>query len=149
MQPLFESLEARSLFSVTPIAAPHSAHPMLTTTFAPLVALQKMIGTWKGAIVVKGIHTQPVVLVISKQTASGKMSGLLTTPRDKSIKVKFVGTINAKGGVTIALIGVHPGGPINGTGTGALKAPGKAITFAMKFTQSGHVFPGSLVLKRV
>jgi hypothetical protein len=146
---LFESLESRSLFSVTPIAAGPVAEPSLAFTIAPLAKVAKLIGTWKGSINVVGVHSQPVTLVINAQNSTGALTGVLTTPADKSIHVKFRGTLKAKGVVTISLAGTHGGGPINGSGTGTLKAASTKITFVMAWKQGGHTFAGTLVLKKV
>jgi hypothetical protein len=148
MQPLFESLETRTLFSVTPIVAGPPADPTSAISITPFVALKKMIGTWKGSLTVVGIHSRPCKLVITKQTGSGKITGILTTPQDPTIHVALTGKVKSNGKVSITLVGSHLAGPINGTGTGKLKSGGKAITFTMVWSQNGATFPGSLTLKK-
>jgi len=149
MQPLFESLERRTLFSVTPIPADlppsTSALPVLVH---PLVALKNMKGTWNGAVLVTGVHAQSVKLTIRTQTSTGKLKGTLISTADPSILVAFSGKIRSNRKVSITLVGGHSGGAINGTGTGKLSKNGKSITFTMMFVQGGQSFPGTLTLTK-
>src|SRR5690242_11936372 len=103
MHPLFESLETRTPFSVTPIVASPPADPTSAITISPFVALKNMVGTWKGSLNVVGVHSRPVTLVITKQTGTGKITGTLTTPLDPSIHVAFSGKVKSNRKVTISL----------------------------------------------
>lgn len=149
MTPLFESLEGRNLFSATPIAAPTPPQASISMSFAPLAVLQKMVGTWKGTVYVAGVHSQPVKLIISSQTSTGKITGVLKSTKNSSINVAFTGKVKASGSVSISLLGGHSGGAINGTGSGKLKASATKISFTMAFVQGGRTFPGTLTLKKI
>ena len=149
MQPLFEALEGRNLFSVTPIGLGPQPQAEPAILVHPLVAIKKMKGTWSGAVLVTGIHTQSISLKITSQTSSGKLKGVLIATADPSIQVAFTGKIKSNRKVSITLTGGHSGGAINGTGTGKLSANGKAITFTMVFVQNGMSFPGTLTLTKV
>ena len=149
MSLFFESLEDRSLFSVTPIAAPPPTHAPLMMSVAPLAVLKKVVGTWKGSVNVVGVHSQPVKLTISSQTSTGRIAGTLKSTNDPSINVAFSGKVKSNGRVSITLLGSHSGGSINGTGSGKLKVNGTKITFTMTFTQGGQSFPGTLILRKL
>ena len=143
MNPFFESLESRRLFSVTPLSpvAPSAPREVIVQ---PLIA-KKMTGKWKGMVVVTNIQTQPVTVTI-KQKSNGKFTGMLTAVNDPTIQVAVSGKISSNGKVRITLKGIHSGGVIDGSGTGKLH--GKSITFTLVFQQNGVSFPGSLTLKK-
>jgi len=147
MQRFFESLESRSLFSVTPLSVvpPPRAEPAV---IQPLVALKKMSGKWSGTVVVTNIQTQPVTITINKQKPNGRFTGLLVAVNDPTIRVAITGRIRSNRRASITLVGNHSGGAIDGSGTGKLSSNGKTITFTLVFIQNGQQFPGTLTLKR-
>jgi hypothetical protein len=149
MQPLFESLEGRTLMSVSPVAlqSAERAQPALVT-IVPF-AIPKIVAKYKGTISIPGIHAQSVTITIKKETATGKLTGTLVANADPSIVVKVTGKVTASRKVTLVLTGSHSGGSINGTGTGKLSANGKTMTISMVFVQGGMNFNGTLTLKRV
>ena len=149
MQPLFESLEGRQLMSAAastlqPVA---QAQPAMATIL-PL-AVPKLVAKYKGLISIPGVHAQNIKLTISKETSTGKLTGLLVATSNPSIQVKVTGKVAANRKVTIVLTGSHSGGSINGTGTGKVSANGKTMTINMVFVQNGMTFTGTLTLKRI
>jgi len=149
MQKFFESLETRSLFSVAPVITGPPPASAVMSTFAVATPIPRVVGTWKGSVNVVGVHSQPVKLVITSQTSTGRFTGVLTTTKNKSIKVAVTGRVKSNGSVSITVGGTHSGGAINGTGSAKLKAAGKAISFTMSFVQGGRAFGGSLILKKL
>ncbi len=116
----------------------------------PLATLRaNLVGKWKGTVTVTGVHSQPVAVNISKQTSIGRLSGVLTTSQDSSIRVTFSGVSKANRKVSVVLKGTHPGGSIDGSGTGKVSTNGKTLSITMTFVQNGRNLPGTLILKRV
>lgn len=150
MSELFESLEGRSLMSGSPInfatffggSDSHSAIDM------PMAALPKVTGTWTGTVAIPGVHSKAVKIVFTKQTSSGTLTGVLTSPSDSSIKVTVTGKVKSNGTVSIKLNGGHKGGAINGSGSGKLKSTNKSLTLSIGFIQGTHTYPGTITLKK-
>ncbi len=118
----------------------------LASPSAP-VALPSMVGTYKGTLNIPSVgHYKTTVLSITSQSASGAFSGTLVA--DSAVSVNVSGTISANRTFKISVVTPpntnHPGGPINGTGTGTLDATGKIVAMNLNFTAYGTVLPGTV-----
>ena len=144
----FETLESRSLLSAAPVHAAAALHADPQAVIQTLATkLPKINGNYSGSIIVNGVHTRGITLSITKQTAKGAFSGVLTSTQDASIKVTVTGTVTGAKTFTIKLKGTHSGGPINATGTGTI-AKGK-LSSPLTFTQGSSGFSGSISVKKV
>ena len=146
-----ESLENRCLLSAVSLA-PFPAHAAKTALVAPAIpgsqvpqlssaalapmattALRNVVGTYTGSISVKGVHKQAVTLTVTSQNADGTFIGTLT---GQGTTVDVTGQVLPNNKITMTLDSTrHPGGQINGTGTG--KISGKAalkLSLKMSFT---------------
>lgn len=111
------------------------------------VTLPSMVGTYSGTLDIPAVsHYKNAVLNITSQNSSGLFSGTLTA--DSAVSVNVTGTIAANRTFTVTVVTPantnHPGGPINGTGTGTLDATGKIVAMNLNFTAYGTVLPGTV-----
>lgn len=150
-----EAMESRTLLSAAPVylAPPREMDAgavvqPVSVLASPLVkALAKIAGKYSGTVVVTGVHTRPVNVTL-KESASGKLSGTLTSPQDDSIKVKISGKVTSTKKFSFTLSnGSHAGGAIAGSGTGSVK--GTTLSITMTFVQGGQNIPGKLTLRRL
>lgn len=151
MSRFMESLESRSLLSVSPVFA--GMPPLATqsaTTIVPLkhvTGLQNIVGVYTGTIVIPGIgHNKPVTLTITGETKHGLFSGLLTASAD--VQYTFTGRVLSNTTLRFSFTGSHQGGTVLANGTGTIVAHrGGRITMAMGFqiaVNGGTQFPGTL-----
>jgi hypothetical protein len=149
MKAFFESLESRSLLSVSPSFAGPTPPQSGEVIYSTLAVLPSVLGTWKGTLTLPGVHSKTVKIRINAQTHTGKVSGILTTTQDPSIRVTVTGKVTSTGRLYLTLAGGHGGGAINGTGNGKLKVGNTKVTLAMVFTQNGANYDGTISLHKV
>lgn len=148
---LFESLESRQLFSVAAPAlmateAPLAPQPALTVAAVAAAKLPRLVGTYRGNLVIPAVgHFKSVVLTIIKQNLKGKFTGTLNA---SGVSVAVSGAMGAHRTFKIALKGTHPGGPIDGTGTGSLNKTGKKLSISVNFVRGTQRLPGTLTLTK-
>ena len=148
MHPFIESLESRELLSVA-FSQPEAVGTT-TTDFAalratPHAAAKGLVGTYKGNLTIPAVaHFKSVVMRIQSLAKSGAFKGTLSAP---GVSLKISGKRTSKG-FSIAITGTHPGGPINGTGTGTFDTGYKHLKISMSFKSGSQNLPGTIAVTR-
>ncbi len=113
--------------------------------------LPSLLGSYSGTMDIPAVaHYKSAVLNIASQSTSGAFTGTLTA--DGQVSVNVSGTVAANRTFTISVVTPpntnHPGGPINGTGTGTLDATGKIVAIHLTFSAYGTTFPGTVSVSK-
>jgi hypothetical protein len=166
----FENLEGRWLLSATPwtdlsrhaagaalLAPAEVLHqdvgslPSVSALAISAATLPKVVGTYKGSIAVKGVHTLSTTVVIKTQASTGAITGTLTAASDPSVKATIKGKVLAGNKITFTVSGggSHAGGTISGTGSGKIVVSGTHVTLSLnfKFTKP-FAATGTMTLKK-
>ena len=107
------------------------------------------VGTYNGTLVIPAVgHNRAATMSITSQSADGSFVGSLVSG---SVSVNVTGKVAANGTFTLSMATPtntpHPGGPINGTGTGKLPtAVGQQIVLSLMFVPN---MPGTLTVIKV
>ncbi len=123
-----------------------------TFTINVTAPIPSLVGTYNGTLNIPSVgHYKSAVLTITTQNANGVFSGTLVAENVVSTNVS--GTISLDGTFTITVVTPantnHPGGPINGTGTGTLDSTGKQVSINLSFSAYGTTLPGSFTATKV
>ena len=120
-----------------------------TVTVTPAApTIPSFVGSYTGRLVVPGVgHNFSATLSITSQTANGAFTGTLVS---SSVSLNVTGTVAANGTYAMHLVTPpgtsHPGGNLDGTGSGTIAPAGTAMVIAVNFNGS---FPGTLTVTKV
>ncbi len=136
--------------TTTPTPTPNPT-PTPTPTPTPGAGAPSLVGSYSGVLNIPAVgHYKNAVLNITGQKTKGGFGGTLTA--DGVVSVNVSGIVSANRSFTITVVtppnSNHPGGPINGTGTGTLDATGKVLAVNFNFAVGGGTIPGSLSVTR-
>ena len=113
--------------------------------------IPSLVGTYNGSLIIPAVgHYRNAVLTITQQNANGAFSGTLVG--DSVVSTNVSGTMALDGTFTITVVTPpntnHPGGPIDGTGTGTLDSTGKNVAINLTFSAYGTTFPGTVTVTK-
>jgi hypothetical protein len=116
-----------------------SAPQTFTINIGQPAQIPSLVGTYNGSLVIPAVgHYKSAVLRITQQANDGSYSGTLTA--DGVVSVNVSGTVAANRSFTMSVVTPpntnHPGGPIDGSGTGTLDSTGKQMTVSLVLNQA-------------
>ena len=120
-----------------------------TITVTPAApTIPSFVGTYSGRLVIPAVgHDRGATMTITSQAADGSFVGTLVS---SSVSLNVTGTMAANGSYTLHMVTPpgtsHPGGPLDGTGSGTIVANGQAMVISVMFNGA---FPGTLTLTKI